>query len=238
MTRSFLVLSKCSGDPFTIGWGGAKFSWEKALPTLCTAPPLSPQWPEARSEAAGAEPSAPRAPPAALWDQVAAAPSDSDPRSGVACTRGPARLPQLPWSSRGRRRGSRLGPARADHPPGSAPRPQAKPRSPQPPARWGVLVALGSTGPGPRRRREAEQRLRGRRGAKDFPGWQRAGTPAGRCAAGPRAAPRSGPAATVANRLGPPRPRHGRGRQSRVRRRRIGCGALFLEVPVYSPLGG
>lgn len=179
MTRSFLVLSKCSGDPFTIGAGrGAKFSWKKALPALCTAPPLSPQWPAARSEAAGAEPSAPRAPPTALWDQVAAAPSDSDPRSGVACTRGPARLPQLPWSCRGRRRGSRLGPARADHPPGSAPRPQAKPRRPQPPARWGVLVALGSTGPGPRRRREAEQRLRGRRGAKDFPaGRERARRP-------------------------------------------------------------
>lgn len=49
--------------------------------------------------------------------------------------------------------------------------------------------------------------------------------------------PRPGPAATVANRLGPPRPRHGRGRQSRTPGRRIGYGALFLEVPVYSPRG-
>ena len=49
--------------------------------------------------------------------------------------------------------------------------------------------------------------------------------------------PRPGPAATVANRLGPPRPRHGRGLQSRTPGRRIGYGALFLEVPVYSPRG-
>ena len=133
-----------STDPSTLE-GGEKFSREKALPALPhRSAPLAPAASGRSNEAAGAKPSGPPAPPAALRDQVAAAPSSSGPRSGVAGTCGPTR-------ACGVRRGSFLGPAPTGHPPGAAPRPQAKPRRLQPPARSGVLAALESAGPDPRR---------------------------------------------------------------------------------------
>lgn len=137
-----------STDPSTLE-GGEKFSREKALPALPhRSAPLAPAASGRSNEAAGAKPSGPPAPPAALRDQVAAAPSSSGPRSGVAGTCGPTR-------ACGVRRGSFLGPAPTGHPPGAAPRPQAKPRRLQPPARSGVLAALESAGPDPRRCGEA-----------------------------------------------------------------------------------
>lgn len=47
-----------------------------------------------------------------------------------------------------------------------------------------------------------------------------------------------GPAATVANRSGPPRSRHDSGSQSHGQRRRLGCRALFTEVRVVAPRRG
>lgn len=46
---------------------------------------------------------------------------------------------------------------------------------------------------------------------------------------------RSRTAATVANRSGPPRPRHDSGSQSHGQRRRLGCRALFTVVRVLLP---
>lgn len=62
------------------------------------------------------------------------------------------------------------------------------------------------------------------------------GTPA-RCGESPRLSG-PGPAATVANWSGPPRPRHYSGSQSHGQRRRLGCRALFTEVRVLLPKRG
>lgn len=128
----------------------------------------------------------------------------------------------LPSRFRSRRRGSHLGPAQMGHSLGSALRRQAKPRRPCRPH-------AGESWP---------------RGKARVPVHARAETPyrgVGGKVTGPArgermcGSPGRDPKATVANRLGPPRPRHGPGHQSRVPRRRIGRGALFLVVPVHSP---
>lgn len=139
-------LSKCSGEHGSLHARrrGKVFPGEGITSPPHRSAPLAPAASGRSSEAAGAKPSGPPAPPAALRDQVAAARSSSGPRSGVAGTRGPAR-------ACGVRRGSCLGPAPTGHPPGAAPRPQAKPRRLQPHARSGALAALESAGPDPRR---------------------------------------------------------------------------------------
>lgn len=130
--------------------------------------------------------------------------------------------------------------------PGNAPR---RPRARRPNLRVPGRPHAGKSWPrgvsrvsGLHPRRDSVLRLRGagetRGEERNLCGRRRAGASAGRRAAGPLLAPQAGSAAAVANRLGPPRPRHGRGRQSREPRLRIGCRALFLEVAVYSPWGG
>lgn len=156
------------------------------------------------------------------------------------------RLEHPPGRSESKRK-SRLGRAQIGHPPGNrpapAPCPQAKPRRPLPPSRWGVLAARGSAAPGlthppefgakdsGRRARRAEKKETFRAGG------ERARVPSAGLRNPSPPLPRPGPAASVANRLGPPRRRHCGDSQSRGPRRRIGCGALFLEVPVYSRWG-
>lgn len=219
--------------------------------------PLHPSNSRAAEEVKLPEPSAPRTSPAAVQLQVAAAaaPGNSVPLSSVATTSAASSFQQLPFLSqqesrpgpRQRKRKSRLGPAQIGHPPGKRPAPAPRPPRARRPnlcvpcrprageswPRRGLLVSGSHPRrvSGPRLCSAGESRVEER----SPPGWRRASSRAEHCAADTSSQlPRPGPAASVANRLGPPRLRHGRGRQSRGRWRRIGCGALFLEVPVYS----
>lgn len=204
------------------------------------------------------KPSAPRASPPALQLQVAVAAAPG--------TSNPFRLPHLPAHRRAFRSSLRLSPAGAaagaparaerarENPasvahrlatlPGTAPRPQAKPRRPLPPSSWGVLAAPGSAAPGrthpPGFRAKTPGRGRDRTEKKETfrAGGERARGPSAGLRIPSAQLPRPGPAPSVANRLGPPRRRHRRGSQSRGPRSRIGCGALFLEVPLHSRWGG
>jgi hypothetical protein len=122
-------------------------------------------------------------------------------------------------------------PGRPARPP--APCAQAKPRPPEPP--HAGLSGVHT----PRRSRSGRAPTVGKEEPLGL-AWAHARAGAElRCAAlrSPSLLPWSGPAATVANPPGPPRPRHHPGGQSRRQRRRIGCGASFLAGPVNSSWG-
>lgn len=233
-----------------------KNSLQAPLQALSTSPPLQ-FWSGGKNEVAQAQRSAGLSPSAAAAGRSRARHLESP--SFAASTRAPSCFPQLPsalscgsrgWSirpGRASKRKSRLGRAQIGHPPGhrpaTAPRPQAKPRRPLPPSSWGVLAAPGSAAPGrthpPGFRAKTLGRGRDRTEKKETfrAGGERARGPSAGLRIPSAQLPRPGPAVSVANRLGPPRRRHRRGSQSRGPRSRIGCGALFLEVPLLSRWG-
>lgn len=189
------------------------------------------QLPSSGISDARAQPRAPRSPPAARGPQ--AAPSNLAPP--ICCIyRGPACASRL--SSRSPRK------SRPQQPPGQSERKRIPPglhrlgarpapRAPHPPRVRRPNLGVLSRQHAGESCREWGCRCRIPCGGSETRAIHVRRKPS-RVAKSRRPVPslfcRPGPKATVANRLRPPGLRHGRGHQSRVPRRCIGCGALFL----------